>query len=164
MCHTTCVSVQDVRYRHNKMCLSSMSDTQQTVLVQHTDNKMHISTGQSHGHTDMYTGQSHTHACSTKRMSLQDKVMHIQTCIQDKVTHMHAQQNVRCYRTKSCTCRHVYMYTYRTKSHTCTKNVSLQVTYNEMHVYTRHIHMRTHAHYKMYVQDEVTHRAKHNKN
>ena len=37
-----------------------MSDTQQNVPVQHTDNKMHVSTGQSHAHTDMYTGQSHT--------------------------------------------------------------------------------------------------------
>jgi len=111
-------------------------------------------------HNKLYLYNTQT----TKCIYLQVKVMDIQTCIQDKVTHMHAQQNVCCYRTKSCTCRHVYMYTYRTKSHTCTKNVSLQVTYNKMHVYTRHIHMRTHAHYKMYVQDEVTHRAKHNKN
>ena len=116
-------------------------------------------------HNKLYLYNTQT----TKCIYLQVKVMDIQTCIQDKVTHMHAQQNVclyrtksctyrpvyrtvthmhaqqnvRCYRTKSCTYRHVYMYTYRTKSHTCTKNVSLQVTYNKMHVYTRHTHAHT---------------------
>ena len=123
MCHTTCVSVQEVRYRHNKMCVCLacqihnkmyLYNTQTTKCMYLQDKVMHIQTCIQGSHTHacstkhmslqdkvmhiqtLYTGQSHTHECTTKCMFLWDKVMHIQTCIHIHIqdSHIHAPKNV----------------------------------------------------------------------
>ena len=103
-------------------------------------------------HNKLYLYNTQT----TKCIYLQVKVMDIQTCIQDKVTHMHAQQNVCLYRTKSCTYRPVY----RTKSRTCMPNktyIAIGQSHAHVDMYTCTHTGQSHIHaQKMYLYKSHT--------